>query len=109
MPGCVQVPTADPIASGPSFDLVVRRVKCDLAGVLWPYLEDEKYTWLQTWVAQASLTAIVNDGSTLTPGATLTHPLTLASIPGRVTNFSQSVNLGLGAGFNTTASRNETV
>jgi hypothetical protein len=106
---CVRVPNADPVASGPSIDQVVRRVKCDLVRALQPELDNVKYTWLQTWVAQASLTFIVNDASTLTPGATFSQPLALATVPGHVTNFAQSWNLGLGAGFNTTASRNETV
>jgi hypothetical protein len=106
---CVRVPDADPVASGPSVDEVVRRIKCDLVKAVRPLLYDAKNTWLQTWVAQGNLTFIVNDASTLTPGATLTQPLPLVTIPGRVTNFGQSANLGLGGGYNTTASRNETV
>jgi hypothetical protein len=106
---CVRVPPADPIASGPSIDQVVRRVKCDLVGAIRPYLDNEKYTWLQTWTAQASLTFIVNDASTLTPGATFIQPLTTETLPLRVMNSARSWNFGAGAGFNTTASRNETV
>lgn len=106
---CVRVPPADSITSGPSIDKVVRRVKCDLVSALAPYLNDERYTWLQTWTAQASLTFIVNDVSTLTPGATFIQPLTTESLPLRVTNAPRSWNLGVGGEFNTTASRNETV
>jgi hypothetical protein len=106
---CVRAPDADPIASGPSIDRIVRRIKCDLVEAVGPLLANPKYTWLQTWTAQASLTLIVNDGSTITPGATFTHPLPMVTIPGRVMNMGQSFNLGVGAGFNTTASHNETV
>jgi len=93
---CVRIPNADSAASGPSVDQVVRRIKCDLVKAVRPVLTKEKYTWLQTWTAQANLTFIANDGSTLTPGVTL---IAAAS----------SASLGLGAGLNTTASRNETV
>ena len=106
---CVRVPPADPNASGPNIDKIVRRVKCDLVSAVGSFLEDEKYTWLQTWTAQASLTFIVNDASTLTPGASFIQPLTTETLPLRVTNAARSWNLGVGAGFNTTASRNETV
>jgi hypothetical protein len=106
---CVRVPNADPVAAGPNIDQVVRRVKCDLVAAVKDKLHREHNTWLQTWVAQASLTFIVNDASTLTPGATLTQPLNIISEAGRISNFGQSANLGLGVGYNTTGSRNETV
>lgn len=106
---CVLVPPPDPISSGPNVDQVVRRVKCDLVTAIAPLLRREKNTWLQTWTAQASLTYIVNDAVTLTPGATFTQPLTTESLPLRVANASRSWNFGLGAGYNTTASRNETL
>jgi len=108
--GCVRVPQADMDAvAPPKIDAVVRRVKCDLITAFQPVLENPTNAWLQTWVAQASLTYIVNDASTLTPGATLTQPLSIVSIPGKLNNFGTSANLGLGAGYNTTASRNETM
>jgi hypothetical protein len=110
MSGCVRVPEADPVAGGPSIDQVVRRVKCDLVRAIEPALEDKKYAWLQSWVAQASLTFIINNAETLTPGATFIQPLTTETLPLRVLMpAARSWNFGLGAGLNTTASRNETV
>jgi hypothetical protein len=107
---CVRVPAPDYLAKGPQVDEIVRRVKCDLYESLEPRLSAAYgYEWLHSWTAQANLNLIVNDQSQLTPGATFTEPLRAATIPLKVTNFSQSANLGLGAQANDTATRNETV
>jgi hypothetical protein len=108
---CIRVPDADQIASPPSIEQIVARVKCDLESAVSPYLldRDMRYEWFKSWTAQANLNFIVNDQIGLTPGATFTQPLTTASISLRVTNAARSWNLGVGAGLTTTASRNETV
>lgn len=97
------------MASAPSIEKIVARVKCDLVNAVSAPLEDPKNTWLQTWTAQVSLNFIVSDQANITPGATFIQPLKTESIPLRVTNAPRSWNLGVGAGFDTTASRNETL
>ena len=106
---CSLVPVAVPAARGPSIEQVVARVKCDLKDAVKDYLLRQDYPWFQTWTAQVNLNFIVNDQSSLTPGVSFIQPLTTDSIPFRVTNGSRSATLGLGAGFNNTATRNETL
>jgi hypothetical protein len=107
---CVRIPAADELAQGPQVDEIVRRVKCDLYEAVADRLNAPYgFEWLTTWTAQASLNLIVNDQSQLAPGAVFTQPLLAVTIPQKVTNFSQSANLGLGAQANNTATRNETV
>jgi hypothetical protein len=107
---CVRIPVADGLAKGPQVDDIVRRVKCDLyEGVADRLNAPYGYEWLHTWTVQASLNLIVNDQSSVSPGVVLTQPLKTVTIPQKLTNFGQSYNLGLGAGVNTTATRNETI
>jgi hypothetical protein len=107
---CVRVPTPDNLAKGPQVDEIVRRVKCDLYEAVQNRLNAPYgYEWLHSWTAQANLNLIVNDQTQIAPGATFTQPLFAKTIPTKVTNFSQSANLGLGAQANNTATRNETI
>ena len=107
---CVRVPDADDFAKGPQVDEIVRRVKCDLYDAVADRLNRSYgYEWLHSWTVQANLNLIVNDLSQLSPGVTITQPLKAATIPLVVTNFGQSFNFGLGASWNNTATRNETV
>jgi hypothetical protein len=107
---CIRAPAPDALANGPTVDEIVQRVKCDLyEGVAEPLNAPYGYEWLQYWTAQSSLNLIVNDQSQVAPGATLTNPLRAKTIPLVTTNFSQSFNLGLGAQWSNTATRNETI
>lgn len=108
--GCVRLPAVDAAAKGPQIDTLVRRVKCDLYEALYePLAAPQGYEWLHTWTTQASLNLIVADQSQLTPGATFTTPMKAVTVPLVVTNFAQSFNLGLGAQWSNTATRNETI
>jgi hypothetical protein len=117
--GCVQVPQLQPIAGAKpdptntnpkaiSINEVVKRVKCEI----WDSIKDRpenKYPWFNKWVAQADLTLTVNDSSAINPGATITSPLGVGSIPGKVTNMGRSFSVGLGGGVSTTTYRTEIV
>jgi hypothetical protein len=107
--GCVLAPAGDVMASPPSIEEIVARVKCDLYEAVAPELEDPNKTWLQTWAAQTNLNLIVSDQGNITPGVTFTQPLTTESIPLRVSNMARSWNFGVSAGVNTTATRNESL
>ena len=108
--GCTRIPATDDLAKSPNIDKLVQRIKCDLYDAVKDRLNSPYgYEWLHSWTAQASLNLIVNDQSQITPGATIAQPLSLVTIPGRVTNFAQSWNLGLGAQESNTATRNETI
>jgi hypothetical protein len=107
--GCVLAPAADVMASPPSIEEIVARVKCDLYEAVAPQLEDRNKTWFQTWAAQANLNLIVSDQGNITPSVTFIQPLTTESIPLRVTNMARSWNFGVSAGVNTTATRNESL
>ncbi len=107
---CVRVPDADDLAKGPQVDEIVRRVKCDLYfAVADPLNKPYGYEWLHSWTVQANLNLIVNDQSQLSPGAVFTQPLNAVTIPGKLTNSPQTFNFGLGAQWNNTATRNETI
>lgn len=108
--GCARIPLPDRAATGPQIDELVWRVKCDLHDAFAdrinaPYGQE----WLHSWTAQANLNLIVNDQSQLSPGAAITQPLGIVTIPQKVTNFAQSFNMGLGAQWSDTATRNETI
>jgi hypothetical protein len=115
--GCVQVPKLQPIANSAepknnpksiSINEVVKRVKCEIYDSIKERPE-RKYPWFNKWAVQADLTLTVNDSSGISPGATITQPLNAFTIPGKVTNFGQSFNLGIGGGVTTTAFRTEIV
>jgi hypothetical protein len=82
---CVRVPDVDHAAKGPQVDEIVRRVKCDLYEAVADRM-NAPYgnAWLNTWTVQANLNLIVNDQSQLSPGAVITQPLTMVSIPQKV-------------------------
>ena len=107
---CERVPPPDEMASGPTIDQVVQRVKCDLYQAVAPRLEAPYgYEWLHDWTVQANLNLIVNDQAALAPTVAFTQPLTTESIPLRVTNAARSWNFGIGASAGGTATRNETI
>jgi hypothetical protein len=107
---CVRVPGVDDLAQPPQVEEIVRRIKCDIYQAVADRLRQPYgYEWLHAWTVQANLNLIVNDVSAVSPGAVITEPLQAVTIPQKVTNFGQSFNVGLGAGANNTATRNETI
>ena len=107
---CVRIPVPDDLGKGPQVDEIVRRVKCDLYEAFADRLNAPAgYEWLHGWTVQANLNLIVNDQSILSPGATITQPLTAVTIPGKVSNFGQSFSFGVGASWTNTATRNESI
>ncbi len=107
---CVRIPVADDLGKGPQVDEIVRRVKCDLYEAFADRLNAPAgYEWLHGWTVQANLNLIVNDQSILSPGATITQPLTAVTIPGKVSNFGQSFSFGVGASWTNTTTRNESI
>ena len=107
---CTRTPAPDAMASGPTVDDIVQRLKCDIYGAFVDRLNAPYgYEWLHFWTAQTSLNLIVNDQSQIAPGVVFTSPLRAVTVPGVVTNFSQSFNMGLGAQWSNTATRNKSI
>jgi len=117
--GCVRVPSLTPIAGAEpdpnntnpksiSINDVVLRVKCEVRDSIASRTGTD-YDWLNKWTAQADLNLAVNEQSQIAPGGVFTQPLTMASLPLRVTNMPRSANLGIGVSASTTAARTEIV
>jgi hypothetical protein len=105
--GCTTVPPlqVDPIAISD----IVQRVKCEIAYAVpkpeppWP---TGRFQWMRTWTAKVDLTLKTEENSGITPSVGLIDPMKPATIP-LIGSFQQNFTLGLGAGFNTTATRTE--
>ncbi|MGJ5199248.1 hypothetical protein [Bradyrhizobium sp. HKCCYLRH1030] len=98
LPGCVQTPPSDGMASVPVHE-VVRRLKCELVDAIrLKVTEDNRFGFLTQWSAKVHLTLVVDDQTSINPGATFIEPLKIAG-----TNRS----LAVGGGLTTQAVRTE--
>ena len=104
--GCVVVPPQDGLARV-RVDDVMKRVKCDIAKAVLlktnQKSSDGKYpfAFLTGWAAKVHLTIVVDDTSSVNPGATFIHVLPSAG------STSQSYSTGVGAGLTAEAVRQE--
>lgn len=104
--GCVVVPPHDGLAHV-RVDDVVKRIKCDIARAVLEKSNKRSadgiypFAFLTSWAAKVHLTIVVDDTTSINPGATLIHTLP------PVGSTSQNFNLGIGAGITTEAVRQE--
>jgi hypothetical protein len=120
---CVWLPSLQEATGGIPARDVVLRIKCELSDAFvaedrsW-LLEQSKFNWLKSWVAQVDLTFQVLDTATLSPGGSITQPLPNAydksigpstlggtSYPA----ISQNLMVAVGANLNGQAQRTETL
>lgn len=100
LPGCVRLPETDLVTNVPVHE-VVRRLKCELVTAIdQKSRENPRFRFLTQWAAKVHLTLVVDDMSSINPGATLIEPLA-------VTGTSRS--LAIGAGLTTEAVRTEDI
>src|SRR5216684_6462890 len=105
---CVMVPPRDG-AAAIDVNAVVTRVKCDLRNIVLEKATKrfpggaQPFLFLRSWAAKIRLSLVVDDSSSINPGASVTTPLHT------VNNVAQSFTLGVGAGLTTQAVRQEDI
>jgi hypothetical protein len=99
--GCVTVPQLEP--NNIRVSEVIERVRCDLADAL---PDEAKYPWTADWVARIDLTLVVNEQAGFTPTVSFIDLRRPEIVPG-IGTFMQNFTLGVGAGANSTAVRND--
>lgn len=106
--GCVVTPSHDGLARV-RVDDVVKRVRCDIRDAVFSKIAQKTtdgrypYAFLQGWAAKVHFTIIVDDTSSINPGATLIHVLP------SVGSSSQNYSTGIGVGVTTEAVRQEDI
>ena len=91
---------------------MVKRIKCDLAEVVFRKAQEETpdgrtpFVFLKNWAAKIHLTIAVDDTVSVNHGATLINPLD-KTVATRL--IPETFSFGLGAGISTEAVRTEDV
>jgi hypothetical protein len=112
--GCVVVPPKDGLARVRVGD-VVKRIKCDLAEVIFTKAQERTpdgktpFVFLANWAAKIHLTIAVDDSAALNPGATITNPIDKTVATPLIPATTEFFSLGLGAGITTEAIRTEDI
>ena len=84
------------------------RVKCEVAHAIKHYYYKAGFGWFQKWTVEVDLNLIVTDTAGATPSVSFVTPLTNAVFPG-ISAITQNYALGVSAGANAQATRNETM